>query len=82
MWEILLYLLAAIGIFALLAELIRLFGKKRLHFTCLLFGDAAKDIWESKRYDAIVLCRSELQEEELIRRFSENEKRKIYIKRW
>lgn len=82
MWEILLYLFAAIGIFATLAELFRLLGKRRLHFTCLLFGDAAKEAWENKRYDTIVLCRSELQEEELIRRFSENEKRKLYIKRW
>ena len=81
-WNLLLCLFAAIGLAAVLLELFRLFEKRRLRFTCLLFGDDAKSEWDAQTYGVIFLCRSELQEEELIRRLSEGEKRKIYIRRW
>lgn len=81
-WELLLCFFAAVGLVAVFAELFRLFGRRRLRFTCLLFGDEAKADWDTRRYGIIFLCRSELQEEELIRRLSEGEKRKIYIRRW
>lgn len=81
-WNLLLCLFAAIGLVAVFLELFRLFGKRRLRFTCLLFGDEAKTEWDARTYGIVFLCRSELQEEELIRRLSEHEKRKIYIRKW
>ena len=81
-WFLLLCPFAAIGLVAVFAELYRLLGKRRLRFTCLLFGDEAKAEWDARTYSVIFLCRSELQEEELIRRLSEGEKRKIYIRKW
>ena len=81
-WNLLLCLFAAIGLLAVVLELFRLLGKRRLRFTCLLFGDEARAEWDTRTYGVIFLCRSELQEEELIRRLSEGEKRKIYIRRW
>lgn len=80
--DLLLCLFAAIGAVAVFTELFRLLGRRRLRFTCLLFGDEAKAEWDAKNYGIVFLCRSELQEEELIRRLSEKEKRKIYIRRW
>ena len=82
LWDLLLCLFAAIGLLAVFAELFRLLGRRRLRFTCLLFGDEAKAEWDARKYGVVFLCRSELQEEELIRRLSEGEKRKIYIRKW
>ena len=73
---------AAIGLAAIFLELFRLFGKRRMRFTGLLFGDEAKTEWDTRTYGIVFLCRSELEEEELIRRLSQGEKRKIYIRRW
>ncbi len=81
-WELLLCLFAAIGLLAVCLEVFRLFGKRRMRFTCLLFGDEAKDAWDGRTYQIVLLCRSELQEEELLRRLSDGEKRRIYIRRW
>lgn len=75
-------LFAAIGLVAVFLELFRLIGRRRLRFTCLLFGDEAKTEWEARTHNIVFLCRSELQEDELIRRLSEGEKRKIYIRKW
>ena len=81
-WVFVLCPFAAIGLVAVFMELFRLFGRRRLRFTCLLFGDEAKSEWDARTYSVVFLCRSELQEEELIRRLSEGEKRKIYVRRW
>ena len=81
-WIFVLSPFAAIGLVAVFAELFRLLGKRRLRFTCLLFGDDAKTEWDTRTYGVVFLCRSELQEEELIRRLSQGEKRKIYIRKW
>ncbi len=82
MSDLLLCFFAAIGIISTVWEIFLLIGKRRLRFTCLLFGDHAKAEFEAKEYEIVLLCRSELQEEELIRRLSAGEKRKIYIRRW
>ena len=81
-WFFVLCPFAAIGLAAVFLELFRLIGKRRLRFTCLLFGDEAKAEWDTGAYSVVFLCRSELQEEELIRRLSQGEKRKIYIRKW
>lgn len=81
-WLLFLCLFAAIGLAVVFTELFRMLGKRRLRFTCLLFGDEAKTEWDARTYSVVFLCRSELQEEELIRRLSQGEKRKIYIRKW
>lgn len=81
-WIFVLCPFAAIGMVAVFLELFRLLGKRRLRFTCLLFGDEAKTEWDARSYNVVFLCRSELQEEELIRRLSQGERRKVYIRKW
>lgn len=73
---------ACIGLVCAVTELVRLCRKKDMRFTCLLFGDGAKTALEEQSYTVVFLCRSELEEQEIIRRLSEGEKRKIYIRRW
>lgn len=80
--DILLYCFAAIGAVCTLFEVGSWLFRRRMRFTCLLFGDRAREQFDQKTYDIIVLCRSAEQEQELIRRLSANEKRKIYIRRW
>lgn len=82
MMNIFLCCLAAIGAICIVWELVRFAGRRRMRFTCLLFGDAARERLDARDYEIILLCRTELQEQELIRRLSEGEKRKIYIRRW
>ena len=76
--EILVAALAAIGA-ALIAERVwRWLKLRRESFVCISFDGGFP---EGRKPDLIFICRTEAEQEEILRRICENDDRKIIIKR-
>ena len=80
---------AAVGFCFLVGVLVQAFSRRRMRFTCLYLtdrdeepppaGDASAPLEEAR---VILLCRSTLEEDEIIRRIDQKTEHKIYIRRW
>ena len=77
--EIAVCILASIGIVLLCREIFRHIGAKRNHYVCLTFDSFPSF---QKRPDMIIICRTDEEEQEIIRRVIKNDERRIFIKRW
>lgn len=76
---ILLSALACLGIALLVLELCRKISARRTSYICLCFDKA---LLENGKPDMVIICRSDADEEEIIRRISDGDPRCVYIKRW
>ncbi len=70
---------AAIGISLVILEILRKSRAKRSSFICVCFRE---DLLDGGAPDMLVICRTDAEMDEVIRRVCVNESRKAYIKRW
>jgi hypothetical protein len=78
-YEVFLSALAVLGIILAVLEIIRVSRAKRSDFICLCFD---KEFLDGERPDMLIICRTDAEQEEVIRRVCSDEARKVYIKRW
>ncbi len=78
--RVLLAVLASIGIALSILEIIRVRRAKTADFICICFSEEYLDC--DKKPDMLVICRSDAEQEEVIRRVCADDARKVYIKRW
>ncbi len=72
-------MLGALGVTLMILELLRKWKARMSCYLCVCFSE---ELLESKNPDMIIICRNDAEQEEILRRISENESRKVYIKRW
>ncbi len=78
--EVLVSFFAALGIVFLWRELKKRIFAKKQSFVCICFGTEAD--WEKRAPDMLVICRSDEEQEEIIRRVLRDEQRDVFVKRW
>ena len=71
--------LASLGIALAVLEVLRNARAKRASFICVCFRE---DLLEGGLPDMLVICRTDADQDEVIRRVCANDSRKVYIKRW
>lgn len=74
---IFLSMLAALGVALLTLEIFRHVSAKKGSFVCICFKE---ELLGEERPDVVIICRSDAEQEEIIRRIGENDERKIYLK--
>lgn len=72
-------MLAALGVALTALEFLRRSKAKKTSFICLCFSE---ELLENAKPDMLVICRTDAEQEEVIRRVCADEARKVYIKRW
>ncbi len=78
--NILLAMFAALGVALVVLEFIRACRAKKTEFICLCFK---KELLETdEKPDMLIICKTDAEQEEVIRRVCADESRKVYIKRW
>lgn len=80
MWifgNILLAMLSALGVALAVLEYLRRVKAKNSTFICLCFSEEA---FERQNPDMVIICRTDADQEEIIRRIGQQEERKIYLK--
>jgi hypothetical protein len=77
--SVVLAVFAAMGIALVILEMLRQSQAKRTEFICVCFRE---DLLEGGAPDMLVICRTDAEMEEVIRRVCVSESRKAYIKRW
>ncbi len=78
--KIFLAMLASLGVALTVLEFIRAYRAKRTEFICLCFREELLD--NGEKPDMLIICRTDAEQEEVIRRVCADESRKVYIKRW
>ena len=76
--SILIAMLAALGVTLSLLEVLRVRRAKKAEFICLSFDDEPDF---SKKPDMLIICRTDTEEEEIIRRVCDGDERRVYVKR-
>ena len=76
--SILIAMLAALGVTLSLLEVLRVRRAKKAEFICLSFDDEP-DL--RKKPDMLIICRTDTEEEEIIRRVCDGDERRVYVKR-
>jgi hypothetical protein len=77
--EVFLAALASLGVILAVLEFVRVSRAKRASFICLCFRE---ELLNGAKPDMLVICRTDAEQEEVIRRVCADESRKVYIKRW
>jgi hypothetical protein len=77
--DVLLAALASLGVILAVLEFVRASRAKRVSFICLCFDEKLLD---GAKPDVLIICRTDAEQEEVIRRVCSDEARKVYIKRW
>lgn len=72
-------MLAALGVALAMLELLRKFRAKKASFICLCFRE---DLLEGGKPDMLIICRTDAEQEEVLRRICAEENRRVFIKRW
>ena len=70
--------LAAVGIALICYELFRYCKTRKEGYICVCFE---REMFENARPDVIFICRTEQEQEEILRRISDSDDRRMYIKR-
>ncbi len=73
-------MLAAMGVALAVLDFLRVRRARRASFICLCFREELID--ESALPDMLVICRTDAEQEEVIRRVCDNDGRRVYIKRF
>lgn len=71
--------LASLGVALTLLEILRRYRAKKESFVCICFRE---ELLESAKPDMLIVCKSDAEVEEIIKRVSDGDARKVYIKRW
>ena len=69
--------LASIGVALALLDFVKRIRAKRTEFLCICFG---REFAEGELPEMMVICRTDAEQDEIIRRISELDDRKIYLK--
>ncbi len=80
MWllgNILLSLMAALGVALMFHEFLRKAKAKHSNFICICFRE---DLVENGDPDMLIICKTDADQEEIIRRIGEKDHRKIFLK--
>jgi hypothetical protein len=77
--SVILAVLASLGVALAVLEILRNVRAKRASFICVCFRE---ELLEDGLPDMLVICRTDAESEEVIRRVCASESRKAYIKRW
>ncbi|MBQ1205710.1 MAG: hypothetical protein IIW39_03940 [Clostridia bacterium] len=77
--EVFLAALASLGVILAVLEFVRVSRAKKASFICLCFSE---ELLNGAKPDMLVICRTDAEQEEVIRRVCADESRKVYIKRW
>ncbi len=75
--SIFLAMLAAMGIALAVLEFIRRGRAKKSRFICLCFRE---ELLENENPDIVIICRTDAEQEEIIRRIGQQDERRIYLK--
>ena len=70
---------AAVGIGLIALEMWRRLKAKKREFVCVCFD---KSLSDGKKPDVVIICRTDEERDEAIKRVLENDGRTAYIKRW
>ena len=70
---------ASLGVMLAVLEFVRASRAKKATFICLCFRE---ELLDGGKPDMLVICRTDAEQEEVIRRVCADEGRKVYIKRW
>ena len=70
-------MLAALGVALAVLEFVRRAKAKKTEFICLCFRE---ELLQGGKPDMLIICRTDAEEEEIIRRIGEDENRRIYLK--
>lgn len=71
--------LASLGVALTLLEILRRYRAKKESFVCICFRE---ELLEEEKPDMLIVCKSDAEVEEIIKRVSDGDPRKVYIKRW
>ena len=80
MWifgSIFLSMLAALGVALAVLEFIRRGKAKNGRFICLCFNEESL---ENENPDMVIICRTDADQEEIIKRIGQQDERRIYLK--
>ena len=77
---IFLSMLSSLGVTLAVLEFVRTCRAKRMEFVCLCFREELLN--ENEKPDMLIICKTESEQEEIIRRVCDGDSRKVYIKRW
>ncbi len=72
-------MLASLGVALAVLEFVRAYRAKRTEFICLCFRE---DLLDGEKPDMLIICRTDAEQEEVIRRVCADDNRKVYIKRF
>ena len=78
-YEVFLSAFAVLGVILAVLEATRVSRAKKTNFICLCFD---KELLDGAKPDMLIICRTDAEQEEVIRRVCADEERKVYIKRW
>lgn len=79
LYDVLLATLAALGVILAVLEFVRVSRAKKASFVCLCFRE---ELLDGAKPDVLIICRTDAEQDEVIRRVCADESRKVYIKRW
>ena len=78
-FDVFLAVFAVLGAVLAALELARNYRAKRTEFICVCFRE---ELLEGGIPDMLIICRTDAEQEEIIRRICAGEDRKVFIKRW
>ena len=77
--SVLVAMLAALGVALSALELVRKSRAKRESFICLCFRE---ELLDGGLPDMLIICRTDAEQEEIIRHICSEDPRKVFLKRW
>lgn len=77
--NVFLCVLAGLGVALTALEFVRARRAKKAQFVCLCFKE---ELLNGARPDVLIICRTDAEQEEVIRRVCAEDDRKVYLKRW
>ncbi len=72
-------MLAALGVALTALELLRRSRARRESFICLCFRE---ELLDGALPDMLIICRTDAEQEEIIRRVCAEDPRRVFLKRW
>lgn len=77
--SVFLSMLAAMGVALAVLEFVRIRRAKKASFVCLCFRE---ELLNGALPDMLIICRTDAEQEEVIRRVCAEDSRKVFLKRW
>ena len=72
--------MASLGVVLAILEYVRISRARHTEFVCICFREELLN--ENEKPDMLIICKTESEQEEIIRRVCDGESRKVFIKRW